>query len=334
MSKKDYYETLGVSKTATSTEIKKAYRKLAKQYHPDKNPGDKKAEEQFKLCSEAYEVLSNDEKKANYDRFGHDSGPRIRQSPSYHSKQVKFGESLTLLVKITLEEIYSGVNKRYRYLHNTKCTDCDGNGGTGVHDCRDCGGSGMVLQGINTPFGQFTHLIECNSCNGIGTKYTTECNTCKGDGILSTEETVNVDIPSGVQNGSTFVMEGKGHAIKGGHSGNLNINIIELPHAKYIRNGYDLKLKLPLDYTQLILGDKVEIETIDGGRIRVSVPEYSNVGHDLRVPNKGLKHFKGQNRGDIVITLGIDIPKNINDKTKDLLIQLKESFGEKKVETK
>ncbi len=346
MSKRDYYEVLGLKKGASNDEIKKAYRKLAKELHPDVNPEDKNAEDKFKEVSEAYEHLSDADKKAKYDRFGHTSngggfggrnmddiyeqfghmfGRHQRQQ-----QQQRVGQNMSLVVKLTLEEIYTGIKKTYKYNRNTSCNDCEGHGGTDIHDCHVCGGSGMVAQVFNTPMGHVQQVGPCQACGQTGKKYTKECNTCKGSGVTSINETVEVDIPAGVVDGMTFVMSGKGHGIKSGTEGDLHIRIMELPHKTYTRNGADLKMTLKLSYPQLILGDKVEIETIEGGKIRMSIPEYSDVGSTLKVPFKGTKLYGKDSRGDIIVNLGIEIPKKLTDEQKEAVINLKDKMNEPK----
>lgn len=325
MSKKDYYESLGLSKDASSDEIKKSYRKLAKELHPDKNPNNKDAEERFKEVSEAYEYLSNTEKKANYDRFGHGKERQRQQTERYHyTPPVKTGEHMSLLINISLEEIYTGVKKRYKYNHHVNCAVCNGHGGSEQYNCNVCGGNGIVMQVIDTPMGQFRQVFQCQSCNGIGLKYHKVCEPCKGDGIKLVEEIIDLDVPHGVQEGRTFILTGKGHAIKGGTPGDLHIKVISIPHPVYTRVGNDLKMKLKLSYSQLVLGDKVEIDTIDGSNIRVTIPEHSDVDTNLRVQYKGLKAYEGDLRGDVVISLGIDIPKKITSSEKELLLKLKD----------
>lgn len=336
MSKRDYYEVLGLAKGASQDEIKKAYRKLAKELHPDKG-GD---EDKFKEVSEAYEVLSDDDKKAKYDRFGHNSDNRGNPDDMFRGfhdifgrhfnqghKQVRVGETLSLTVKLTLEEIFSGVNKTYNYNRNVSCTDCEGHGGTDPYDCPSCNGSGMVTSLTRTPMGVFQTTQPCPSCDATGTKHRTPCNTCNGSGLNNVKETVEVTVPAGIQNGMTFVMEGKGQGIKSGHNGDLHIKIIELPHKLFTRIGADLKMNLKLSYPQLVLGDKVEIDTIDGNKIRMSVPEYSDVGTNLRVPFKGIRVYGKEGRGDLIVTLGIEIPKKLDDDAKEAVINLKEKLA-------
>ena len=332
MSKRDYYEVLGLKKGATGDEIKKAYRKLAKEHHPDKGG----SEDKFKEISEAYDTLSDSDKKSNYDRFGHSKGGqqgnpyggfRNPFHSGFHGKPAApVGSDMSLLVKLTLEEIFNGTKKTYKYNRKSKCGTCNGHGGEDVIDCNVCGGSGHMMRIYNTPMGQIQQVTTCDSCGGTGNSYTKECKTCTGHGVVDTTETVEVDIPAGVMEGMTFIMSSKGHGIKGGEEGDLHIKIHELPHKVYTRSGSDLKMILKLTYPQLILGDKVEIETIEGSKIRITIPEYSDVGNNLRIPYKGIKTYGKDGRGDIMITLSIDIPKNLDDDTKALIIDLKEKL--------
>jgi molecular chaperone DnaJ len=330
MNKRDYYEILGIPKTASKSEIKKAYRTLSKQHHPDAG-GD---EELFKEVSEAYDVLSNEDKKSNYDRFGHNSPQPNQYANMYDQfnhffgrhaqRQVRRGEDLSLVVKLTLEEIYSGINKTYNYNRNVKCTDCDGHGGSDVKDCTTCNGSGIETVIHQTPFGFMQNQGTCRACHGQGKTYVTECKTCRGHGVVKTEEKVNVEIPAGIMDGNTFIMAGKGQGIKGGVEGDLHIKIQEIQHDVFTRTGSELKMNLKLEYHQLVLGDKVEIKTIEGSKIRISIPEYSDVGTNLRIPFKGITQYGVDGRGDLIVTLGINMPKKLTDDQKEVVINLKE----------
>jgi molecular chaperone DnaJ len=344
MNKKDYYEVLGLKKGASASEIKKAFRTLAKELHPDKG-GDENA---FKEVNEAYEVLSDTDKKRKYDQFGHEDSRGGGQDPfgfagfrngfngfgGYHNQQPaeRFGDNMNLLIKLTLEEIYTGIKKTYKYSRNGSCTACDGHGGTDIDNCGTCNGTGMHTRILQTPIGMMQQSMQCPTCSGLGKTYKVQCGVCNGHGTKTTEETIEVDIPSGVAEGMTFVMSQKGQAIKGGKCGDLHINVQEIKHKQYQRSGNDLKLNLKVNYPLLILGGKVEVETIDGGKIRVSVPEYSDVGGHLRIQGKGMKFYNQDKRGDIHITLGVDVPKDLDDDTKSLLIDLKEKL-EKNVGT-
>jgi molecular chaperone DnaJ len=324
MSKKNYYEILGVSKESSSDDIKKAYRNLAKLYHPDKNPNNSEAEENFKQVSEAYETLSDPEKKNRYDNAERFSGFGFNNTG--RQRPIRVGEIIKLNVKLTLEEIFSGVKKTYKFKRNDICSSCDGHGGTDIITCSTCNGSGILVQTFNTPIGYIRQAIECPDCNGSGQTYKNKCDVCNGDGVNLVDETVEINVPYGVLDGATFIMGGKGHAIKSGRHGDLYIVINELPHHKFIRDGNNLKIKLNLSYPQLVLGDKVEVETIDGSRIRVNIPEFSQVDTNLKVIGKGMAEFKGSNRGDMIITLGVNIPKKIDDETRDVLEKLKTKF--------
>jgi molecular chaperone DnaJ len=329
MSKKDYYDVLGVQKNASEQEIKKAFRNLAKKYHPDKNPNDKEAEEKFKEVNDAYETLSNGEKRSQYDRFGHQKpnmgGRRGGFNPFANMRrQEMVGEHMSLLVKLTLEEIYTGIQKTFKYKRNDSCGTCHGKGGTNAVNCGTCDGEGYIMHVFNSPMGQISNIVQCTACNATGLIYETPCNTCNSRGVVEKEEVVEIDIPHGVLDNMTFVMEGKGHGVKGGKCGDLHIKIMELPHKVFSRTSAgDLKMDLKLSYSQLVLGDKVELEMIDGSKIRFDIPEYSNVGNNLRISNKGVKIFGQDDRGDLTITLGIDIPKSIDEETRELIEKLK-----------
>ena len=331
MAKRDYYETLGVKKDASVDEIKKAYRTLAKEWHPDKNQNNKEAEEKFKEISEAYEHLSDADKKAKYDRFGHASSG----NQGFHGEhpfadffrrqqaQDRVGQDMTLVLKLTMEEIYTGVKKRYKYKRNESCSGCSGHGGTGTKNCTSCGGSGVITRVIQTPVGYIQQSMSCNACEGVGTTYEVACKTCSGSGLTEKEETIEIDVPHGVFNGMTFVMQGKGHAIRSGKSGDLHIKVMELPHKVFTRVNDDLKMNLKLTYSQLVLGDKVEIETVDGGKIRVNIPPLSDVGGNLKIQNKGLKPYEAETRGDLIVNLTIKMPTTVSDSEKELLEKLK-----------
>jgi molecular chaperone DnaJ len=338
MSKKDYYESLGLTKEATAEEIKKAYRSLAKEWHPDKNPNNKEAEEKFKEISEAYEVLSDPDKKNKYDTYGHAKGGNDDFEAFYNSmfrnrqrNAVRKGENLSLTVKLTLEEVYSGIKKKFKYKKIDSCTSCDGHGGSNIHECPTCKGSGMGVRLTNTPIGMMRETFQCPTCNGVGTTYDVSCKVCSGSGTTTIEQEIEVDIPSGVESGMTFVMAGKGQAIRSGISGDLHITILEIPHKVFVRSGSDLRMNLKLSYPQLILGDKVEINTIDGSRIRITIPSHSDVGTSLKVQTKGMKVFNTDKTGDLYVNLGVEIPKTVSEEEIVLLEKLQELQEKNKV---
>ncbi len=337
MKKRDYYEVLGVDKKATDKDIKKSYRKLAKELHPDVNPNNKEAEDKFKEVSEAYEHLSDKDKKAEYDRFGHTDGQSHgRRGPmsaedffsgfAHFNKPIRKGQNLKVNVKLTLEEVFTGAKKQYKYTRDVSCDDCSGHGGHDVHDCQACSGQGQVVKMFRTPIGVVQQSMECDRCHGSGSAYATECKSCNGLGTKKGEEIAELEFPSGVEDGMAVSISGKGNALKSGHYGDLHCSITVLPHKTFVRNGNDIRLKLKLTYPQLVLGDKVEIDTIDGHKIRISIHEFSEAESTLKINGKGLKLLNSERRGDMLVTLGVFVPKTIDDETKELLTKLKEKI--------
>jgi molecular chaperone DnaJ len=337
MAKRDYYEVLGIDRNASENEIKKAYRKLAKENHPDVKPNDKAAEELFKEGAEAYDILSNQEKKARYDQFGHQqqrpSGggngtyydmDEILRNFANQNRRVRKGQDLRLNIKLTLEEMFNGVSKTIKYKKFVVCQPCNGKGGHKVSRCTTCGGAGRLIR--QQQFGP--HIIQeevsCHICNGKGEKIEDICTTCGGQGLKNIEVNSDLIIPAGVSDGMTQIHEGGGHSIQDGIDGNLIVIITEKNHDIFTRSGNDLKITLNLTYTQLVLGDKVDIPTIDGGKIRATIPAHSKVGDNLRIPSKGMNVINSNTRGDMIITLGIEIPKTITEEEVELLKKLGE----------
>jgi molecular chaperone DnaJ len=325
MDKKNYYEVLGINKEATQEEIKKKYRELCKTHHPDKG-GD---EDEFKLITEAYNTLSNEIKRQEYND-SLDSKTRNRNGRFYSSFRDfethihrQRGDNIVLNVKVSLEEIFTGVSKQYKYKRKSTCSDCNGRGGKEVSVCVTCDGSGHQTVTHKTPIGVFTQSFVCNGCGGSGQSTKDTCTTCNGSGVVGVEETINVDIPRGVSNNMTFVLEGKGNAIKNGDYGDLHINIIELTHEKFTRFNDNLRLNLKLSYSQLVLGDKVDVDTIEGSKIRVTIPASTEVGSVLRINGKGLYSFHSDMRGSMLIHIDIIIPKQISNEEKELIEKLK-----------
>jgi molecular chaperone DnaJ len=339
---RDYYEVLGLTKGANESEIKKAYRKLVMKHHPDKG-GD---ETKFKEIAEAYETLSDPEKKSNYDRYGH-AGKNMNHrastgggfggmsmedimnefgfstNPFGNARKQKVGRDRQFNVRVTLEEINKGVSKSFKYKRNVPCNTCNGSGGKDVETCPSCNGKGFTIKQMITQMGVMNTQTTCQLCGGEGKIIKTPCSDCNGKGVRYVEESVSVDIPKGAQDGAGLQYAGMGDAIKGGHPGSLFIRITITPHKEFVREGNDLKYNLKLKYHQLILGDKVEVPTIDGGKIRVTIPEYSNIGDNLRVIGKGLPIMNTDNKGNMIIYLDMDIPTKVEGEELELIKKMK-----------
>jgi molecular chaperone DnaJ len=358
MAKRDYYEVLGVAKNAAGDEIKKAYRKKALEFHPDRNPGNKGAEDKFKEAAEAYEVLSDADKRARYDRFGHagvdGSGGNHFEGMNFDDILRRFGfegddifgeffgggrrggggrargergTNLRIRVKMTLEEIATGVNKKIKVRKQVACGTCHGSGardGSSVETCTTCRGSGMVNQVRQTPFGVMQTATACPTCNGSGQTIKSPCNVCRGDGRVFGEETMEVDIPAGVHEGIQLSMSGKGNSgAKGGPAGDLIINIEEAPHEEFTREGQNIIYELYLNIADAALGSKVEVPTLDG-RARINIPAGTQPGKIFRLKEKGLPGLQSYQRGDELIHVNVWMPKKVNDEERRLLEELRD----------
>lgn len=361
MSKRDYYEILGVSKSSTAEEIKKAYRKVAMQYHPDRNPGDKAAEEKFKEAAEAYEVLSDPDKKAQYDRFGHagmrgsaaggghhysnmedifsqfgdifgDSGFESffgggRRSSGSRARGTR-GSNLRVKIKLNYEEIAKGVNKQIKVKKYVSCNTCGGSGAkdkNSVQTCSTCGGSGQVRKVTNTFLGQMQTVTTCPTCNGEGTTITQKCSACRGEGRVYGEETVSVDIPAGVQEGMQLSVGGKGNAgERGGPNGDLIILIEEEPHKELHRDGINVGHELYISFPQAVFGTQVEVPTIDG-RAKIKIPPGTQSGRIFRLKGKGFPSINSYEKGDQLISVNVWTPQNLNAEEKAALEKISES---------
>lgn len=332
----DYYTILGVDRNADDNTIKKAYRKLAIKYHPDKNPDNKEAEEKFKEIAEAFDVLSNKDKRANYDRFGsanpRGGGPSMddifshfgfNTGGGFGQRKQRRGQDLMLNINVTLDEVFTGVIKKFKYRRNSKCEPCDGMGGTGRKTCGNCGGRGSIVRAFQTPMGIMQQMFDCDECDMTGFIVDNICNSCRGMGIIGSEELVEIQIPKSINDGSTLDYIGMGHAIKNGTTGKLIIRITVKSHKDFVRNGNDLRYNLKLNYEQLVLGDKVEIGTIEKNNIRITIPKYSKIGDNLRITNKGLVIPNTDKRGDMIVILDINMPSNINEEEENLLKEIK-----------
>ncbi len=346
MAKRDYYEVLGVSREATKEEIKKAYRKQALRYHPDKNPGDKKAEENFKEAAAAYEVLSNDEKKARYDRYGHEGvgspgngfgGAGMTMEDIFSSfgdifgdafggfgaftgsrragRRVNKGSNLRVKVKLDLQEIAAGTEKKIKVNKYVTCDRCSGTGAadaSGVSDCTTCHGSGHVTRITNTMLGQMQTSSVCPSCGGEGKTITKKCPACYGEGIVQKEEIIKINIPAGVGKGMQMTVSGKGNAPRrGGVNGDLLVVIDEEEHPNLIREGNDLIYNLFISIPDAILGTHVEVPTVENN-VKIKIEPGTQPGKILRLRGKGLPEVNGYGRGDLLVNVNVWIPKSVN----------------------
>lgn len=369
MAKRDYYEVLEVPKTATADEIKKAYRKKAIQYHPDKNPGDKEAEEKFKEAAEAYQVLSDPDKRAKYDQFGFDglngasgfgggfSGQGMSMDDIFSmfgdifgggggfggfsgfggfggggrrsSGERKYkGGDVRIKVALTLEEINTGVTKKFKVKKQVACSHCGGTGAqgnSGVQTCPDCGGSGTVLRTQQSLFGMVQTQSACPRCGGEGKIIKDKCGFCGGDGTVYGEEIVEVTIPAGVADGMQLVVEGKGNAGKhNGYSGSLLIQIEEKEHKDLVRDENDLIYNLLLTVPQATLGATVEIPTLDGA-VKVKIDPGTQPGKILRLRDKGLPVLHSSRKGDMLVQISVYIPESMSREEKQLMEKFSDS---------
>ncbi|MFP5041855.1 molecular chaperone DnaJ [Parasediminibacterium sp. JCM 36343] len=357
--KRDYYEILGVSKSASADEIKKAYRKVAMQFHPDRNPGDKAAEDKFKEAAEAYEVLSDADKKAKYDRFGHQAfGPGMggggRGATNMDDIFSQFGDifgdsifggggrsrggggrprgqrgsNLRIKMKLTFEEIANGVSKNVKVKKNVVCTTCSGSGAkdkNSVQTCHTCHGSGQVTRVSNTFLGQMQTVTACPTCNGEGQTITAKCGACRGEGRVYGEETISIDIPAGVQEGMQLSMSGKGNAgERGGANGDLIIQIEEEQHAELHRDGLNIAYDLYISFPDAAFGTNIEVPTIDG-RAKIKIPAGTQSGKIFRLKGKGFPEVQGYSRGDQLVYVNVWTPQDLNSEEKSLLEKLSKS---------
>ncbi|MGC1390458.1 MAG: molecular chaperone DnaJ [Bacteroidales bacterium] len=358
MGKRDYYEVLGVSKEATKDEIKKAYRKQALKFHPDKNPGDKKSEENFKEAAEAYEVLSNDDKKARYDRYGHAgmgnngggfSGQGMTMDDIFSSfgdifgdafggfggfgggrrgQRVNKGSNLRVKVKLTLQEIAAGTEKKIKVNKYIICDSCGGTGAasaSSVSTCPTCHGSGHVTRLTNTLLGQMQTTSVCPSCGGEGKTITKKCTACYGEGVVQKEEIIKINIPAGVAKGMQMSVSGKGNAPRrGGVNGDLLVVIDEEEHPELIREGNDLIYNLFISIPDAVLGTHVEVPTVDNN-VKIKIEPGTQPGKILRLRGKGLPEVNGYGRGDLLVNVNVWIPRNINKDELKIFEKFKDS---------
>ena len=353
MAKRDFYEVLGVGRGAGADEIKKAYRKQAMQYHPDRNPGDKAAEQNFKEASEAYEVLKDEEKKAAYNRFGHDAfnqGGAAAGGADFTSSfadvfddlfgdfmgqrggraRTNFrGGDLRYNLEISLEEAYGGKRAKVRVPASVACGDCKGSGAAGGAQpttCPTCQGAGKV----RAQQGFFTIERACSTCQGAGKVIKDPCKSCRGSGRVQKEKTLSVNIPSGVEEGTRIRLSGEGEAgMRGAPPGDLYIFLSVAPHRLFQRDGGDIHCRVPITVTSAALGGVIEVPTIDGGRARVTIPSGTQSGHQFRLKSKGMKMMRGSGRGDMYIHTVVETPVNLSKKQKDILREFEKTGGDK-----
>jgi molecular chaperone DnaJ len=357
MEKRDYYDVLGVSKGATKDEIKKAYRKQALKYHPDKNPGDKKAEDMFKEAAEAYEVLSDDDKRAKYDRFGHAGVGSSAAGGGYsggmtmedifssfgdifgsgfgtfggsrsRGQYVNKGTNMRVKVKLTLEEIAKGTKKKIKIKKYVACSACNGSGAADEHSistCKTCHGTGHATRVTNTFLGQIQTSSVCPACGGDGKTITKKCPECYGEGIVQKDDIVTINIPAGVGKGMQMTVTGEGNAARrGGVNGDLIVVIDEKNHPELIREGNDLIYNLFISIPEAILGANVEIPTVDS-RVKIKIEPGTQPGKILRLRGKGLPDVNSYGRGDLLVNVNVWIPKNLNREESRLFEKFRES---------
>ena len=364
--KRDYYEVLGVSRGASEDEIKKAYKKMARKYHPDLNPGDKSAEEKFKEVNEAYEVLSDADKKARYDQYGHAGvdpnfgaggfgggfdgsfdfgdlgdifgsffgggfGGGRRTNPNAPQR----GESIRMSLAISFEEAAFGCEKAVTVERYENCETCHGSGcapGTTPEVCPDCHGTGTVQVRRQTPMGVFATSSPCPKCGGKGRIIHQPCKDCRGSGMVRKKKTIQASIPAGIDNGQTISIRGQGNAGKnGGPAGDLLITITVRPHELFRREGTSVLCEAPITFTQAVLGAELEIPTIDG-KVKYTLPEGTQSGTTFRLKGKGIPSINGRGRGDQYVTVYIETPKNLNKEQKEALKKFAETMGESNYE--
>ena len=364
--KRDYYEVLGVQKGASEDELKKAYRKLAKENHPDLHPGDKNCEARFKEINEAYEVLSDPDKRAKYDQFGHAAfdpnqgfggggfggfgdfsgfggfgdifgdifgfGGGGGKNPNAPRK----GDNLRANLNIKFEEAAFGVKKDVTLTRIEQCPDCKGSGcaaGTTAEVCPDCKGSGQVKTTQRTPFGMMQSNVQCSKCKGRGKIIHSPCQTCRGIGSIRRQHKVNINVPAGIDDGQTISLRGQGNAgLNGGPAGDLLVTILVQPHARFEREGTSILLEQEISFAKAALGAEIEVPTLDG-KVKLTVPEGTHTGTMFRLKGKGVPYLRSTGRGDQFVTVRVVVPKGLNSNQKEALKAFAESLGET-VETK
>ena len=366
--KRDYYEVLGVNRGASEDEIKSAYRKLAKKYHPDLNPDDKDAEAKFKEASEAYEILSNQEKRARYDQFGHAGvdpsygagggaggfggvdfdlgdifdtffggfgggfgGNARTRNPNAPAR----GGDIRTSISISFMDAAHGCKKEISITRMETCGECHGSGaanGSSADVCPDCGGSGQVRVSQRTPFGMMQSTTTCSRCGGKGKIIRDPCKKCSGSGRVRVTKKLEISVPAGIDDGQTFVLRGQGDAGRnGGPSGDVNVTVTVRPDPIFERDGYDVWCDVPLTYAQCAIGDEITVPTIDG-KVRYTVPEGTQPGTVFRMRGKGIPFVGGKGRGDHHVRVTLEVPQRLNGQQKEALKAFEKTLDEKNYE--
>ena len=357
---RDLYEVLGLQKGASDDEIKKAYRKLAKKYHPDLNPGDKEAEKKMKEVNGAYEVLSDAEKKARYDQYGFAGidpnyaggaggggfggfqdfdlgdifgsmfGGGFGGQQTRHNGPRK-GENLRITLQLTFEEAVFGCEKSVSVTRNESCKDCGGTGakkGTSPETCPVCRGSGQVQSTQRTPFGVFSSSSPCQNCKGTGKIIKEPCPSCKGEGRVRKTRTIRVKIPAGIDDGQTISLRGEGNGgTQGGPAGDLYVTVYVKGHKMFKRDGQDIILEMPISFAQAALGATLTVPTVDG-KVQYDLPEGTQTGTVFRLRGSGVPSVNGRGRGDQYVKVNVEIPRNLNHEQKELLRKFDEATGD------
>jgi molecular chaperone DnaJ len=365
MTKRDYYEVLGVERGASEDEVKKAYRQLAIKFHPDKNPGNKQAEENFKEATEAYEVLKDAQSRAQYDQYGHagvsgqpgfggggfsggfDINDALRAfmrdfgmggggfeemfGGGQHRRgrqDLYHGEDLKIRLKLTLEEIAFGTEKSIKIRRFKRCATCSGKGGSSLRRCPQCNGAGQVQQVSRSMFGQFVSVHPCNNCGGTGEVISQPCTTCSGSGRVEEQATISVKIPAGVSEGNYIPLRGEGNAgMRGGESGDLMVMIEEKPHERFVRHGGDIITEVPITFAMAALGGDIDIETLEG-HVKLKIPAGTQSGKMLKLRGQGLGRLRSSGRGDLLVKVSIWTPTSLTDEQRSLYEKLRHVEGE------
>ncbi len=359
--KRDYYEVLGLQKSASADEIKKAYRQLAKKYHPDMNPGDKAAEASFKEVNEAYAVLSDAEKKDRYDRYGHAGvdpnmggggggfggfggmdfdisdifgsffGGGMGGSSSARRNGPVRGDDIHQRVTISFEDAAFGCKKDISFTKVSRCSDCSGTGaekGTSPERCSNCNGTGQVRVQQRTPLGVFQTSRTCDVCGGVGKIIKNPCKKCRGSGFVKESKRLEVNIPAGCDDGMMLAMRGQGSdGRNGGPAGDVLLTISVQRHKIFVRDGYDISCEIPITFPEATLGAEIDVPTLEGN-IKYTIPEGTQTGTIFTVRGKGIQILNSKNKGDLHFTVVIEVPKSLSEKQKELLRQFSESCGD------